>query len=1566
MLQTNENNLDDENFPKILVSFMANNNIIKQEYFPQKSTFKDVIEKFEETIKEKTIQKPLTYTLQNKKVFPNQKIIDVIKPNPNKKLLEIELDINSTKIATPNTKNIPLKFDSILIPKENPFRLINYSPENSQISTKVYPKEKNVQYELFKFNEKNSASCNSPKSLYMSGGVDNKSDLPSRNFWKINNQTFFPEHSLLPIAKANHSMIFIPDDTIFFVGGNGKETFYFNEKEHCFSKWADLNKEVQKPFLFYNEKDNKLYSYNDNDKCLESTDLNSFPIWKETNLYGLKKGEKYNCCYLKNNKILFFNKNGESFVYDIEKKNTVKNKNKFNENIEHDLLDSNCDKNFYSNNNFNNVFVPSNFEENKNVIVIDNKNGNLVKKEFNLENSQNFNKNFLSFKDNKNLIKGDIILRTKEKDINKNVNDPDDKNLNEIINKIYLDHQNDFNNDSNNLKRNKNNVKLFEPKINNVNVYVKEPIIESREEDIRGIIPGETEINIPNVKQPEVNIPSVNANVKINNPDINIKSDFGDIKASINDNKNLDKLRATKTMAPGFNKPNIDANIKAPEINVPTIKPVEIKKTEVTVNNPQIDANAKVGGEEISGIIHGIKKTFEINSSEIKKPEVEVKPAKVEVNAPKVEVKPAKVEVNAPKVDVPQINAKVDVKPPQINAPKVEVKPAKVEVNAPKVEVKPAKVEVNAPKVEVKPAKVDVNAPKVEVKPAKVEVNAPKVDVPQINAKVDVKPPKVEVNAPKVDIPQINAPKVEVKPAKVEVNAPKIDIPQINAPKVEVKKAKVEVNAPNVEVKPAKVDVNAPKVEVKPAKVEVNAPKVDVKPAKVDVNPPKVEVPQINAKVDVKPAKVEVNAPKVEVKPEIPKVEVKPAKVEIKPPQVEVKPAKVEVNPPKVDIPQINAPKVEVKPAKVEVNAPKVDVPQINAKVDVKPPQINAPKVEVKPAKVEVNVPKVEVKPAKVDVNPPKVDVPQINAKVDVKPPQINAPKVEVKPAKVEVNVPKVEVKPAKVDVNPPKVDVPQINAKVDVKPPQINAPKVEVKPAKVEVNAPKVEVKPAKVDVNPPKVDVPQINAKVDVKTPKVEVNAPKVEIPKVEEPKLKTSNIEINVPIIKVDEPKLNIRSNKRSLPGINNDDIDIKVPNVNGNIEINTPNIEADVNKYKANKPSVIKNDIVIDSPEVDTNVDIDGNLTLQPSKVNYRKPKAKITLDNEENYNVNIPKVEILKIEKKKENIQPIKLVESSDINIPKVTLSPKNNEEKMLKAKFDFDGRKTVDIPKVNITSSRVNTEPIYDKLNDNNEMKFKSKAKNPMKLKKPGTNIVYTNEDNEDFSEEFVTIGRPFTLTQLMTVDVDAKNKIDLDENYYHTTKWNKNGGIKYNNYKLEDGESELTPEGEANIKLTDYELTKDLLINGNIDLGESTEKKPDDITKIKALKSFNISYDKDFNVDDINNQLGGNNEYEFKYDSEPAEVNIEIPSDLSQIPNSKYYAAEREKLKKIPKKTKKKNKLLLPPGQSMEATIGLYNIRKLLKEYITEDFKNPFPIVEEIKKSDVDLDKICDYKNNK
>ena len=304
--------LENENdLPKILVSFMSNKTIIKQEYFPLKTTFKEIFDKFEEKITDKTIQKPLTYTLKNKKIFPNQKILDIIKPNSNKKLLSIELDINSPEnfLKSPEKK---IKFNSILIPKENPFRLINY--DHSNITTKIYPKEKNVQYELFKFNEKNSASCNSPKNLFISGGIDNKSNLPSRNFWKINNQTFFPEHFLLPIAKSNHSMIFVPNENIFFVGGNGKETFYFNEKEHFFFKWADLNKEVEKPFLFFNENDNNLYLYNDNEKILESTDLNSFPIWKETKLFGLKKNEKFCCCYLKNNKILFFNKNGESFV----------------------------------------------------------------------------------------------------------------------------------------------------------------------------------------------------------------------------------------------------------------------------------------------------------------------------------------------------------------------------------------------------------------------------------------------------------------------------------------------------------------------------------------------------------------------------------------------------------------------------------------------------------------------------------------------------------------------------------------------------------------------------------------------------------------------------------------------------------------------------------------------------------------------------------------------------------------------------------------------------------------------------------------------------------------------------------------------------------------------------------------------------------------------------------------------------------------------------------------------------------------------------------------------------
>ena len=79
-----------------------------------------------------------------------------------------------------------------------------------------YPKNIEVQYELDKFNE-NSAYCNSPKELFISGGIYNQKEIT--NFWIINDINNIKKTNL-KYPKSNHSMIYIEyknSEFIFFV-----------------------------------------------------------------------------------------------------------------------------------------------------------------------------------------------------------------------------------------------------------------------------------------------------------------------------------------------------------------------------------------------------------------------------------------------------------------------------------------------------------------------------------------------------------------------------------------------------------------------------------------------------------------------------------------------------------------------------------------------------------------------------------------------------------------------------------------------------------------------------------------------------------------------------------------------------------------------------------------------------------------------------------------------------------------------------------------------------------------------------------------------------------------------------------------------------------------------------------------------------------------------------------------------------------------------------------------------------------------------------------------------------
>ena len=50
-------------------------------------------------------------------------------------------------------------------------------------------------------------------------------------------------------TKKNHSMIAIPGNYVFIVGGQNKETFYYDLNENKFYGWKKLNKERIEPAL---------------------------------------------------------------------------------------------------------------------------------------------------------------------------------------------------------------------------------------------------------------------------------------------------------------------------------------------------------------------------------------------------------------------------------------------------------------------------------------------------------------------------------------------------------------------------------------------------------------------------------------------------------------------------------------------------------------------------------------------------------------------------------------------------------------------------------------------------------------------------------------------------------------------------------------------------------------------------------------------------------------------------------------------------------------------------------------------------------------------------------------------------------------------------------------------------------------------------------------------------------------------------------------------------------------------------------------------------------------------
>ena len=453
---------------KIKVIFYTKEQIIKEYWFEITSSLKDIFMYFEKHIKEKG------YSLKSKyKIFGNEinelcQISELIKNEKNNKILEGEIWIEVEEETFFDDENDETFF-TILQPKLNPFQLIEYNSLKSKIKIISCPKDILLNSYLNKFT-KESAFCNSVNSLYMSGG-----EIYGRainNFWIINKHNYKITKQFMPISKKYHSMLYIPDNFIFIVGGDSLNTIIYDIENQEFINWANMNKKHFQPGLYilgdYVYAFSSLNDINKDKNYFEKTNLTcQNPKWEiifpkfnnnikmNSTFFGISKFSDGNILFLGGEK------NNPTYLYNpIENKMSIFNRN--------NLSIPFWDKTFYKISKYYNICIPLNFSNNNKLIFFDKEDETLKEVIYDKKTG------FVNFSLKKNETVGNIYIQSTLRDVRKNenviikigINPKHDlkkiKNENDSKNNFEIEENNIVNND---------NVKLDEEKEIIINEY---------------------------------------------------------------------------------------------------------------------------------------------------------------------------------------------------------------------------------------------------------------------------------------------------------------------------------------------------------------------------------------------------------------------------------------------------------------------------------------------------------------------------------------------------------------------------------------------------------------------------------------------------------------------------------------------------------------------------------------------------------------------------------------------------------------------------------------------------------------------------------------------------------------------------------------------------------------------------------------------------------------------------------------------------------------------------------------------------------------------------------------
>ena len=357
----------------IRVIFYTKKRYIGEEFFQKNITLYEIKQYYNQNLDDGTTLFYKNYYLNTIKINDFDIVSNII--SPEQKILEISIALELREIEELKYQFSLTKFDDendeiysqIIKPKLNPFGLIVFFTKNNSIQIEQYPPEIIKKYNLDKFN-KNYAYCNSPNFLFLSG---------ENNFWTINKKNYAINHFKLKITKNKHSLIYVPEIGVFIVGGDTKKTFMYNTKTKKFLKWGDTNNYHYKPALIYY--DEYLYSFqqlNNQNIFFEKTYLGEntqkkweiiYPRFKDLDPNEFYK-EEFAVSKSTEGKILLIlgnknHKNKKIFIYNPINDTVVKSEVD-NEQINFD------EKIFYKLNKIINIAIPSDFEQNKELAIL--------------------------------------------------------------------------------------------------------------------------------------------------------------------------------------------------------------------------------------------------------------------------------------------------------------------------------------------------------------------------------------------------------------------------------------------------------------------------------------------------------------------------------------------------------------------------------------------------------------------------------------------------------------------------------------------------------------------------------------------------------------------------------------------------------------------------------------------------------------------------------------------------------------------------------------------------------------------------------------------------------------------------------------------------------------------------------------------------------------------------------------------------------------------------------------------------------------------------------------------